>query len=280
MSQDEPETRPLTPRKLNKSLLRRTLSGREKPFPTLDDMVEDLLLQGLIRDKEDLLTDRDELLSDVFFTWVNYGQLACQFAIHLSTIEQEAGWRSAVLTGALDSERLHELLEGVIAKVAGAEALQVLFPDIRTPDDIVDLINRLCESPRWYWIEPSHNTDVVGVGLRWILPSDRSVNWVLGFAPLECMPFTRRAPFAALVMRLKDRQPDNKAVLELGRVPVHLAHMPDMLNSEKERALYMAASERKRREYLNGESELTAKAKVSFSLPATLRDDLAPATKV
>jgi len=116
------------------------------------------------------------------------------------------------------------------------------------------------------------------VGLRWHVEGSDYLSWVLGIAPFDTMPFTRRfvgAPFIALVLR--SRPPANfaQASPEDGLNPSHLAHMDDMLGDNEEmRTKRSDATKRGKIALLGSELRSTARAKVTFSLPLWCREIL------
>lgn len=72
------------------------------------------------------------------------------------------------------------------------------------------MVNLLCGDPsgRWYRTDDGiDQADGIGlIGLRWILKNDTFVNYVPGFAPIPTMPATRRSPFTALFLRIREEK--------------------------------------------------------------------------
>jgi len=77
------------------------------------------------------------------------------------------------------------------------------FPRLRTPRGIGRLLRTLGDAERWTasrvpWREHSRDgAALVGLNFR---TSHGELTSVMGFAPLGCMPVTRRAPFVALAV--------------------------------------------------------------------------------
>jgi hypothetical protein len=75
----------------------------------------------------------------------------------------------------------------------------VIFPDVNGAEEKVALVNLLCSDPsgRWYRTDDGIDQDPTGVlqliGLMWILEGT-SVNYVIGFASVPTMRFTRQSP--------------------------------------------------------------------------------------
>jgi hypothetical protein len=167
------------------------------------------------------------------------GQLGCIFAANLAKDPRSSRWLPIVQLKALEQgARLPELLNTQLDAAAERnEAVAIIFPDVVTSSDIVQLTNLLCADParRWYRTDAEIAPDEAGVlgliGIRWVLTSDKSVNYVLGFANIDTMPQTRRSPFTALFLRVceEKRTPSHK---EDGRIQVHLADLDSLLTPQ------------------------------------------------
>jgi hypothetical protein len=132
-------------------------------------------------------------------------------------------------------------------------------------------VNHLCasKSGRWYRTDvvKSENESVGLITLRWVLPSGNSVNYVLGFAPLDSMPVTRRSPFTAMFLRVKDEKRTAQE-LEDGRVIVHLADLDSTYRPQQWHDIVWEKTKEMKANFLQPDSKFTARAKISFSLPA------------
>jgi hypothetical protein len=165
------------------------------------------------------------------------------------------------------------------------EAAVVIFPGVVTAEQVVALINALCACPsgRWYRTDDGVDPDPAGtlhlVGLRWVLKESTSVNYVLGFATLDTMPFTRHSPFTALFLRIKEkkRTPSNK---EDGRVQVHLADLDSTFPSQKAHDKVTEETKKHRAKLVESTHAPGARARVTFSLSANAASNLCAAKKV
>lgn len=247
--------------------------GPPRRFPERADLVQKLIEQGLVADEDDLLQRRPDLAGDIMLNWIQHSQTGCRFATHLAKRRATSGWQIAVVPRRLREEVFRSVIEGLLRpQPTEAEMVMVVFPWVISPEDLADLIGMLARCEAWSWEEPvsmeggSH--DECLVGLRWALPSGTAESWVLGFAPFPFMPFTRRAPYTAIVMRTRDPEPD--ALPSEGRAPVHLAQVPHFFG---DRADEIWKSTQRQRATLLGE-ELThaAKARVSFVIPRNLAE--------
>jgi len=83
----------------------------------------------------------------------------------------------------------------------------MIFPSLRTHEDVADACRILSRSPRWKAERQSYSCAVTGCeGLRmdWTTRSGmRSA--AMGFAPFGEMPVTRRAPYVALALWTGER---------------------------------------------------------------------------
>lgn len=254
-------------------------TSTEKFFPNLDDYVKWLVEGGYISSKDDLFSGRTRWCSEIMFDWFRRGQEACVFAVQLARADPP--WDSIIENAPLDDlgTRLTVHLDGISA--SNGEAAQVVLPSVRTAEDVVGLINALCKNERWYWNEVAWDQGTptsLLVGLRWILPSNLSVNHVLGFANLDTLPVTRRSPFTTLVLRTIDHK-RSEIKTEGGRQQVHLADMDSTLYPQSKHDQVWDATKKLKRQFVqeNGPLWAAARARVTFALPLELRSKLCPA---
>ena len=248
--------------------------GSEFTYSTLDDYVQYFVSQGLVKNLADLVSNYAHLIQEIFFAWVRTGQLGCLFAVKLAQKPRENLWMPVVILSALEQGKsLGKLINDSLDSAAEShEAAVVIFPDIITASQIVDLINILCDcdSGRWYrtddGIDPDPTKASSLVGLRWVLPSGESVNYALGFASIDTMSFTRHSPFTAIFLRIRDekRTPKHK---EDGKVQVHLADLDSTYTPQSVHDMVWKKTEEYRARLVEKEKSYRAKAKVTFALP-------------
>jgi hypothetical protein len=183
-------------------------------------------------------------------------------------------------------DKLGELVNASLdAASENNEAAVVIFPDVVTAEQVVALINALCSCPsgRWYRTDDGVDPDPSGnlhlVGLRWVLKESTSVNYVLGFATLNTMPFTRHSPFTALFVRIKEqkRTPSHK---EDGRVQVHLADLDSTFPSQKAHDRVTEETKKHRAKMVEATRAPAARARVTFSLSAADANNLCAPKRV
>lgn len=236
-----------------------------RSFPTRADYVAWHKGLGTIEDETDLIEKKNSLVSEIFYDWIKRLQLACLFAKKIAHKPKEAGYQSLVLPHAVDDPNLGEYLSNLLDATADhQEAVQLVFPDIREPHELVQLVNVLCRDDRWYWTEPeSKNSSTRLIGLRWTLPGGKAVNHVLGFSPVDSMPLTRQAPFTALVLRIRAEKRARPVKKENGLIQVHLADMDSGLDPDRHEKFW-ESTEKQRALLVEQEKHDTAKAKVTF----------------
>jgi hypothetical protein len=263
------------------TVLERPIEGKpSRRFPEKSDLIKSLVDQGLVANEADLLQRRPDLVGDLMLNWIQHSQTSCRFATHLAKHRREAGWHTIVMPRRLETAQFRAAIDSVLDPPPdGAEMIMFIFPWVTKPEDLADLIAQLGACSGWSWAHPI-SFDVVGpdqclVGLRWLLPSGESESWVLGFAPFDFMPFTRRSPYAAIVMRPTD--PSQVDRPPEGLAPVHLAQVPHFFGARGVRdGEIWKLTEEQRRDFLGGELTHVAKARVSFALPVGLADRATP----
>jgi hypothetical protein len=264
--------------KVSKSVVREIGADEIRAFSSFDDYVSALISEGVVKSSQDLVARRPDLLGSILFKWYQQGQIACIFA-RLLAMKPETQWPSITIEGNVDVEQL----EAVLREAAeNQEALQLVFPGSGTAKQAVDLTKSLCQHPSWSckeipWFEDEKGRSLQ-VGLRWHLEDSNYLSWVLGIAPFDPMPFTRRfagAPFVALVFRTTPPTDFIPAKYESNLQAAHLAHMNDTLGDDQaKRKMFTDGTARAKRALLGSELLSTARAKVTFALPLWCRNEL------
>jgi hypothetical protein len=142
----------------------------------------------------------EHLCVDHFHRWLRRGMTACGFAA------------SVAGNGRVNYvHQLDDLTEADIAQIdifiddtaAARNFAVILFPRVRTTRDIGRLLQTLARGERWQtkrvpWRKHAREgAGLVGLSFRTI---DGNRSSVMGFAPLGCMPVSRRAPYVALAV--------------------------------------------------------------------------------
>jgi hypothetical protein len=269
----DPEPQPDLP-SLRKSAVGTLNDGKQLRYSTVADYVEHYVSLGIVRDSEDLVQNYGHLIPEIFFQWVTTGQLGCLFAVKLARKPRENRWLPIVQLDALSQPNLGEVLNAELdAATENHEAAVIIFPGVDSQEQIADLINALCSSPsgRWYWttagIEPHPDNAIQLVGLRWVLASGKSVNFVLGFSSLSTMPLTRQSPFTALFLRIGDekRTPNHR---EDGKTQVHLADLDSTFYPQELHDLVVEKTKEYRAKRVEPHLLPVARARVTIAITA------------
>jgi len=192
------------------------------------------------------------------------------------------------------TDDLAAIVENDLVQAAGqTQSAQLIFPSVRSADQVANLVKRLCHGGRMFCedaSEPDGDLEVLQLGLGFCLPDERHFSRVMGMANLDTMPLTRRAPVTALVLRLGppgrsidvmrgkplDRKPSDRG-RSTGLIAVNLADLPSDLDDDTIR-LYAATTEQQVSEKLKEDIRAEgARLKISFSLPVSCRDAVASA---
>lgn len=263
---------------VSKSVLREIGAKKTRAFSSFEDYLKVLVADGTVTSSHDLVTRKPSLLGEILFQWYQQGQIACVFAQQLAKAATPK-WASITIQGTVDPAELESILQDAAHNL---DALQLVFPGPATALQACDLIKELCVHPSWSckeipWMEDERGRSLQ-VGLRWHPEGVDYVSWVLGIAPFDTMPFTRRlvgSPFIALVVRSAPPAEFNTAKVEEGFRPSHLAHMDDMLGENQEkREKYDTTTRKAKIALLGSELRSTARAKVTFALPLWCREVL------
>ena len=254
-----------------KRSLERLVGSSTKRFPTRADLEEAL---GDLKHPDG--TFNAEVVSEAMFAWLKFAQTGCLFASRLAINHAREGWVSLAIPEGLDDLSLYNLIAPITDALPSA--LMVTFPYVETADDLVGLIEQMRRLPNWFAREVTEKREPgkLLVGLRWKLPDLEHVSWVLGFGSFDFLPFTRRAPFTALVFRTSPDWPASVPRKKTEGYPeVHLADINMRITSEQFDKLHSRTVEL-REGLLTGELDSAAKAQVTFSIPESLRPKLVP----
>ena len=261
---------------------------RSDAFSSFDDLAQSAVDRGRAASVAAVRSMPSALWSEILFEWYTQRQVGCIFAANLARDPEASNWQTSYIRrDDWTAEAVTELVDR-FANDEPAEALQIIFPGDGSDRQIIDILIRLCSTDRWECREigwkGDERSDRLLVGLRWLPNSHGYKSWVLGIAPCESMPFTRRfvrAPFVALVLRptqpIEERIPveHRKEPVRDDLPPAHLAHMDDRLSDNRRKRLGgWEASQIKKRELLQPGPFSPARAKVTFALSESARQAL------
>lgn len=135
---------------------------------------------------------------DHFRDWLRKGMTACGFA---ASAASDARINYVHMVEDVTPEDVGGFDSFIDDAAKAGKVAIIVFPRVRTVRGIVRLINALATGERWAparvpWRKhPREGAGLVGLSF---LTANSEASSVMGFAPLGCMPVTRRAPYVAL----------------------------------------------------------------------------------
>lgn len=217
----------------------------------------------------------EETAKRLVVNWLRANITGCMFATKFASAGGAGTIRPHVIIGSLEATHLAEQLEPLLNDAAThAEAVLLIFPDLRTPADVARLLRALGNYPTWSVSRTSrkeHERADLLVSLEWNTPTG-NVTAAMGMAPLGSMPITRRAPYVCIVLwpgghENPFRQSDRKRVSL-----ADMKHGLDEYTHEK----FWTQSTSNKSAYLEGQNEGAAMLRVSFCLDPAVREILFP----
>lgn len=150
----------------------------------------------------------------------------------------------------------------------------LLFPRLRSPNDIIARLDTLTLEPRWSrasvsWREhPREDTELVG--LTWTTTQNLRSD-AMGFAPLGTMPVSRRAPYVAIALWAGGH--DNPHFVKAGE-RVGFTDIANDFSADTHKKMWDATEERTRELLHDPPEDIVRLRRVAFCVP---RSDIAPA---
>ena len=242
--------------------------GQLRTFPTLDDFRQE---------RPDLMAAdggyNPDAVVEVFRQWFLSGQSSCMFARDMAKkpTAHRTDWVSTCVPTRLSDGAMRKMLAQTVG--LHPKATQITFPYVQTAAEVGELLGQLIRQDGWYAVELDVVDDVTLIGLRWSGVGDGYVTWALGFAPLPTMPVTRRAPFAAIIMRTVTTYGEIERKTEIDRTVVHLADFCKSKGGPK-----WDKTHKMRQALVEESRDKWAKAKVAFALPSEAVRDLTMVT--
>jgi len=144
-----------------------------------------------------------------FRNWLARDMTGCAFAAKFARSRRnaESVARYAFYLGLelpTGSSHLEDIATTIDAAARDDQVAVLLFPKLRTEEEIAQLILALARGDRWSasigaWKNPAKHGPGVPISLRWRTPEPRTMQ-TIGFASLLTMPATRRAPYVAVAV--------------------------------------------------------------------------------
>ncbi|WP_419927249.1 hypothetical protein [Candidatus Poriferisocius sp.] len=202
-------------------------------------------------------------VNEAFQAWFRSDQSSCVFAHKMSKNVHLSDWHQLCVPAPLDDAGLHKKLAEAVS--GRHKATQITFPYADSVESISELIQQVARADDWHANRIDVHNGIVHIGLRWSGVGEELVAWVLGFAPLNTMPVTRRAPFTALIFRSQDGYA--KPRKENSPDPETEVHLADICVAGTENTPIWTTTQDQRAALVEPTLEGGARAQVSFSLP-------------
>lgn len=193
------------------------------------------------------------------------GEAGCLFAARAAADPDRYGWRFTISESS--PAAVGTVVEASIAN-PNVSSQSIIFPAIRSAEDLVRFLRVLPDVPRVSLAQEVEFEEMVCLGYRVDIGEARS--YVSGFAALEFLPKTRRAPFAEITFRTKPRPPYKEVMKEAPAGVVHLADMDMRGMSKKEFTRLWGNSHSHVNDLLGAAPDLRAAAKTTFAIPTRL----------
>lgn len=202
--------------------------SRVRRAPTRSEYEAHLRAKGINAGFESL-EDRPDLALPVYRDWQRRAQIACVFARRIAVYPERYDIAWEVIDARVEAgtaESIAATISETVEPMKGQEdAVAILLPGLTHPQTLVRLCKALGRQDRWSLMEPfnpSDRLDRMYVRLTTDLAPDAEAE-ILGFAPFEFLPITRRSPIVALQIRTKADGAKHRG--RSGRRKSYLAHI-------------------------------------------------------
>ena len=234
-------------------------NGTQHTFPTLDDMKA--AIPSLVNDDGSFNPD---VVNNAFMVWFQSGQSSCFFAEHMAQHYGDESWLMSCQLNPPEPGAMDLFLKHAVDP--RPEAVGLTFPYATTAQDVSTLLVHIARCADWTVQRQGADHDGrTKIAVRWTGVGDGHESWVLGFAPLDTMPLTRRAPFTAMVLR--SQVPSGQPALPRKHDPPEV-HLADLCKPAEIDGRRWDFTKENRAALVEPEMDDCAKARVTFSLPA------------
>ena len=236
---------------------------------------ERVLRSATVIGGHETLADHPEIAVDVYRDWQRRPPVACVFArlMALNPEPYDIAWE--VVPGLIalgdakeTARRIADLVEPAIGQ---EEAIAVLIPGVETPESLIGICKALGHCPDWTTRAPFNPSDKFErryIRITTVVAPDVEAE-VLGVAPFDFLPITRRSPIFALHVRTKAEGAKDRGQGASKRV--HLADIawPEERTHHKDQ--FWGQTIRHRLERLGGDNS-AARARITLAIPRKLWD--------
>ena len=239
-------------------------NGVQHTFPTLEDMKAGI--PSLVNNDDSFDPD---VVNNAFMVWFHSGQSSCFFAESMAKHYGDGSWLMSCQLNPPEPGDMDLFLKQAVA--TRPEAVGLTFPYATTVQYVSTLLVRIAQCANWTVKRYGAEHDgIVKIAVRWCDVGDGHESWVLGFAPLNSMPLTRRAPFTAMVLR--SQVPSGQPALPRKHDPPEV-HLADLCKPPEIDGRRWVTTRENRAALVESALDDCAKARVTFSLPTNAITD-------
>jgi hypothetical protein len=149
------------------------------------------------------------------------GKSGCVFAALVARNPQKFGWHEHVINN-LNPRIIDDFIASSVRNPE-ITTLSLIFPTVATPDDLATLLTCLLDC---HYLSFSAGQQINGnFCIRLRTSIEGSDSWIMGVAPFEFMPKTRRAPYTSIILRVAPRHNFTHHVKPPKEGVVHLADL-------------------------------------------------------
>ena len=201
------------------------------------DYVAAAVQAGIAATEAELLAS-DKAVRDLQRLWHYSGDQGCFFAIAMSkstAYRADNGWVTVVVRDVDDARCDPDAVRELAGQVSGlfrredVRIVSLLFPLVTEVSALARLVRALGGAGWGIDLDPKPppGPEWVNVGLRIEVPGTDARAFALGFAPLDHLPPTRRAPFTEIASVAKAK-PDWEKPFPMLSTKKHEAHIADL----------------------------------------------------
>lgn len=190
------------------------------------------------------------------------GKAGCMFAAIAAKNPSRYGWKHVISD--VDHKKI-DLITLQNIKDNSVTTLSIVFPRIKTPNELVCLVKelQLCKNIFLEQRELFRGSWCLGFRAR----VGKSNSWISGFGDFGFLPETRRSPYVELAFRVKPRPEYEWVLKESPRDTLHVADL-DMIDlDERQFRKSWDGSFKKTAAILGHKPDLRSAAKTTFSIP-------------
>ena len=212
--------------------------------------------------------DSDEVSTSLQNLWHKKGYNGCIFSQVIAQSPFEHDWQASVIND-LDEKTAQEIdtLVGQAIENPTVRLLSIIFPSVKTPEDITRLVEILAyESTSFLLLNDELLNGLIALAFRVALDDDEVLAWVMGFGPHDSFAKTRQSPYTEIVIPVKPKPDDTYHKHNQDKTSAHVADQHINLE-EKVMDRLWENTYKKTRKVLGHEPNVFSGARTTFTIP-------------